>query len=47
MRLSDFDDWAHPHRYATGFEYVLVNGVPVIDGSEHTGARPGRTVHYS
>jgi N-acyl-D-amino-acid deacylase len=26
-------------------DYVLVNGTPVIDGGEHTGARPGRIVY--
>jgi N-acyl-D-amino-acid deacylase len=44
------DDGATPEQpvaYCKGVEYVLVNGVPVIDGGEHTGARPGRTVHYS
>ena len=28
--------------YARGVEHVLVNGVLVVDGAEHTGARPGR-----
>lgn len=33
---------ADPLHYASGFDYVLVNGVPVLDKGEHTGARPGR-----
>lgn len=37
--MSTVDD---PHHYARGVEHVLVNGVPVVDGGEHTGARPGR-----
>jgi N-acyl-D-amino-acid deacylase len=37
--VSTVDD---PHHYATGVEHVLVNGVAVVDGGEHTGARPGR-----
>ncbi|MCS7008227.1 MAG: amidohydrolase family protein, partial [Gaiellaceae bacterium] len=31
-----------PLAYARGVEHVLVNGVPVVAGGEHTGARPGR-----
>ena len=26
-------------------EYVLVNGVLVVDAGEHTGARPGRVLY--
>jgi len=39
---SGFDD---PHHYASGVQYVLVNGVPVVSKGEHTGATPGRAVH--
>ena len=39
---ATFDD---PHQYAEGVEYVLVNGVVVVDGGEHTGARPGRIIY--
>jgi N-acyl-D-amino-acid deacylase len=38
---SRFDD---PHRYASGVQYVLVNGVPVVSKGGHTGATPGRAV---
>jgi N-acyl-D-amino-acid deacylase len=41
---SRFDD---PHHYASGVQYVLVNGVPVVSKGEHTGATPGRAVHGS
>jgi hypothetical protein len=30
--------------YVKGVEHVLVNGVRVISGGEHTGARPGRNL---
>lgn len=30
-----------PYHYASGFDYVIVNGVPVIDKGEHTEKRPG------
>lgn len=33
-----------PHQYATGIPYVIVNGVPVVDGGRFTEARPGRAL---
>lgn len=33
-----------PHQYATGIRFVLVNGVPVVDGGVFTEARPGRAL---
>lgn len=33
-----------PRQYPTGIDMVIVNGVPVIDGGEHTGALPGRAL---
>ena len=33
-----------PMQYATGVVDVFVNGVPVIRGGQHTGAKPGRVV---
>ncbi|MFN0107852.1 MAG: N-acyl-D-amino-acid deacylase family protein [Blastocatellia bacterium] len=30
-----------PHQYATGIEYVFVNGKPVLERGTHTGARTG------
>ncbi len=33
-----------PKRLARGIEYVIVNGTPVIDGGQHTGALPGRSL---
>jgi len=35
-----------PHRYAEGMDVVLVNGVVVVDGGEHTGALPGRVLRH-
>ncbi len=34
----------NPKRYAVGIEYVIVNGVIVIDRDRNTGALPGRAV---
>lgn len=43
-RLDDVSSLERPVAYARGVEYVLVNGVPVVDGGEHTGRRPGRVL---
>lgn len=43
-RVGDAATFETPHAYATGFPYVLVNGVPVIDGGTHSGARSGGIV---
>ena len=42
--VSDNDDWANPHQYATGFSYVIVGGVPVIDQGARTDVFPGRVI---
>jgi N-acyl-D-amino-acid deacylase len=40
-KVSDAATFGDPHHYAIGIPYVLVNGVPVIENSEHTGMKPG------
>ncbi|MCA9898104.1 MAG: D-aminoacylase [Anaerolineales bacterium] len=42
--IQDHATFARPHQYATGVQHVLVNGVPVIQDGDHTGATPGRVV---
>ncbi len=42
--VRDHATFDAPHQYAAGVEYVLVNGVLVLDHGEHTGATPGRVV---
>ncbi len=44
-RVIDRATFPEPHQYAEGVEYVLVNGALVVDGGEHTGARPGRVLY--
>jgi N-acyl-D-aspartate/D-glutamate deacylase len=39
--VIDNATYEQPHRYATGIEYVIVNGQIVLDKGRHTGARPG------
>ena len=38
---ATFED---PAQYPIGIDYVLVNGTPVIDNGQHTGATPGRAL---
>jgi N-acyl-D-amino-acid deacylase len=45
-RVQDRATFAQPHQYATGFAWVLVNGVPVVRDDVHTGARPGRALRH-
>ena len=43
--IAETNSFERPKSYATGVSYVLVNGVPVIAGGRHTGARPGKVLH--
>lgn len=42
--IQDHATFERPHQYSTGVEHVFVNGVQVLDGGNHTGAKPGRVV---
>jgi N-acyl-D-amino-acid deacylase len=42
--LEDRATYAEPLRSPTGIEWVLVNGVVVIDHGRHTGAKPGQVL---
>ena len=39
--VKDKATFDNPHQLATGFEHVLVSGIPVVEDGRHTGARPG------
>ena len=41
-RLADGSTVEYPLAYVEGVDEVLVNGVSVVSGGEHTGERPGR-----
>jgi N-acyl-D-aspartate/D-glutamate deacylase len=43
-RVIDRSTYAAPFRYSDGIEYVFVNGKPVLERGQHTGARPGRAL---
>jgi N-acyl-D-amino-acid deacylase len=44
VTVSDTATYEAPIQYPIGIHYVFVNGVAVVEGGEHTGARPGRAV---
>jgi N-acyl-D-amino-acid deacylase len=45
-RVQDRATYTDPFQYATGIEYVLVNGVMVLEAGKLTGARPGRALRH-
>lgn len=42
--VRDVATFENPKQYPVGIEHVLVNGTPVIENGEHTGAKPGKAV---
>jgi N-acyl-D-amino-acid deacylase len=44
--VADHSIYKDPHHYATGFKYVFVNGVLVVENDKHLGARPGKTLRH-
>jgi len=42
--VRDRATFDNPNQLSEGMEYVLVNGVPVIDQSKMTGALPGKVL---
>lgn len=42
--IHDIATFENPNQLSQGMEYVLVNGVPVIDHGEMTGALPGKVL---
>jgi N-acyl-D-amino-acid deacylase len=43
-KIADHATFENPHVFATGVVDVFVNGVQVLKGGEHTGAKPGQVV---
>jgi N-acyl-D-aspartate/D-glutamate deacylase len=43
-RVQDRATFAEPSLPSEGIEYVLVNGVVVLEGGEYTGAKPGKVI---
>ncbi|MBL8221816.1 MAG: amidohydrolase family protein, partial [Bryobacterales bacterium] len=46
-KVIDHATFEKPHQYATGIEYVVVNGTVVLEKGKHTGARPGQILKGS
>ena len=42
--IKDLATFENPNQLSVGMEYVLVNGVPVIDSGKMTGALPGKVL---
>lgn len=42
--VSDLSTFEHPHQYARGFRYVLVNGQVVVENGQHLGTRSGKAL---
>ena len=42
--VGETNSFEKPKSYPIGIPYTIVNGVVVIDGGKHTGARPGRAL---
>ena len=43
-KVTDRATFENPNQFSEGMEYVLVNGVPVIDEGKMTGALPGKVL---
>ncbi len=44
-RIRDVATYDSPVAFPEGIDYVLVNGVVVVEGGKHTGARPGKVLY--
>jgi dihydroorotase/N-acyl-D-amino-acid deacylase len=42
--VGETNSFEKPKSYAKGVDYVIVNGIVVIEKGQHTGARPGRAL---
>jgi len=42
--VRDLATFEKPNQLSQGMEYVLVNGIPVIDQGKETGALPGKVL---
>jgi dihydroorotase/N-acyl-D-amino-acid deacylase len=43
-KVTDHATFENPNQFSEGMDYVLVNGVPVIEGGKMTGALPGKVL---
>lgn len=45
VTVNDRADFRAPHQYAVGFDWVFVNGRPVIEAGKLAASRPGRLLY--
>jgi N-acyl-D-amino-acid deacylase len=45
-KVKDLSTYADPHHYTEGFDYVLVNGQPVVSEGKLNEIRPGRILRH-
>lgn len=45
-KVQDNGTYTDPHHYATGFHYVLVNGVVVVQDDQQNDSRPGMVLRH-
>ncbi len=45
--VIDTATFEEPHQFPVGIEYVLVNGIVVKEGNQHTGALPGQILRHT
>ncbi len=45
-KIVDRSTYTEPFQYSEGIAYVIVNGRLVLEGSQHTGALPGRALRH-
>jgi N-acyl-D-amino-acid deacylase len=43
-KIGDHATFESPTQYSTGVVHLFVNGIPVLNDGEHTGAKPGRVL---
>jgi N-acyl-D-amino-acid deacylase len=46
-RVGDKATYENPHQFSEGFDFVLVNGVVMVDGGQLTEARAGRVLRHT
>ena len=45
-KVQDNATFQEPHQYSSGFDYVIVNGVPVVADGKRTNKRPGQILRH-
>ena len=45
-KVQDNATFQDPHQYSSGFDYVIVNGVPIVAEGKRTGKRPGQILRH-